>query len=386
MESSDRPIRFSYQARWIVSGLVIVLTIWFLFAVTHILPPFIAAIITAYLFNPLIGWLHRRTRVGRAVWIVILYIVAFIVLYSLFTALWPRIVQQSRDLAANAPIIIRELTIFFEQNQTIEIGEFVISLAPLEAQVIGLIRDGAGWLSGNVPKIVFSALESVIYLLVYLIITFYLLLQAPQLKAWTYHLIPAPYRREIGHLGSQIDQVFSAYIRGQLILIVIMSVLLYIPLSILKVPYALVIAVASGVLEILPIIGPWSAAGIAMTVALFQPVTPFGLSNVALAILLGIIYFVLRQIEDHFIIPNVMGPLVRLHPGVVIFAILAGGALAGAFGLFISIPIAAVIRIVLSYLYRKLTDQPEVPSDTDQPHVDVSTETVTGEMALGSQG
>jgi len=167
---------------------------------------------------------------------------------------------------------------------------------------------------------------------------------------------------------------------------VIMSVLLYIPLSILQVPYALVIAVASGVLEILPIIGPWSAAGIAMTVALFQPVTPFGLSNVAVAILLGIIYFVLRQIEDHFIIPNVMGPLVRLHPGVVIFAILAGGALAGAFGLFISIPIAAVIRIVLSYLYRKLTDQPEMPSDTDQPQVDATTETVTGEMALGSQG
>lgn len=386
MGQEERPIRFSYQAKWISSALIVVLTIWLLFAVTHILPPFIGAIITAYLFNPLIGWLHRRTRIGRAIWIIVLYIVAFFVLYSLFTALWPRIVQQSRDLAANAPVIIRELTIFFEQNQTIEVGDFVISLAPLEAQVIGLIRDVAGWLSGNVPKIVFSALESVIYLLVYLIITFYLLLQAPQLKAWSRSLIPAPYRREIGHLGYQIDRVFSAYIRGQLILIVIMSVLLYIPLSILQVPYALVIAVASGVLEILPIIGPWSAAGIAMTVALFQPVTPFGLSNVALAVLLGIIYFVLRQIEDHFIIPNVMGPLVRLHPGVVIFAILAGGALAGAFGLFISIPIAAVIRILLSYIYRKLTDQPETPSDTDQPHTAAQQEAVTGEVALGSQG
>ncbi|MGQ9483001.1 AI-2E family transporter [Chloroflexus sp.] len=386
MGQEERPIRFSYQAKWISGGLIVVLTIWLLFAVTHILPPFIGAIITAYLFNPLIGWLHRRTRIGRAIWIIVLYIVAFFVLYSLFTALWPRIVQQSRDLAANAPVIIRELTIFFEQNQTIEVGDFVISLAPLEAQVIGLIRDVAGWLSGNVPKIVFSALESVIYLLVYLIITFYLLLQAPQLKAWSRSLIPAPYRREIGHLGYQIDRVFSAYIRGQLILIVIMSVLLYIPLSLLQVPYALVIAVASGVLEILPIIGPWSAAGIAMTVAFFQPVTPFGLSNVALAVLLGIIYFVLRQIEDHFIIPNVMGPLVRLHPGVVIFAILAGGALAGAFGLFISIPIAAVIRILLSYIYRKLTDQPETPSDTDQPHTATRQEAVTGEVALGSQG
>lgn len=386
MDTESRPIRFSYQAKWISSAIVIALTILLLREVTHILPPFIGAIITAYLFNPLIGWLHRRTRIGRAVWIIVLYVVVGLTLYGLFTALWPHIVQQSRDLAANMPLIIRELTVLFAQNQSLEVGDLVISLAPLEAQVIGLIRDVAGWLSGNVPKIVFSALEGVIYLLVYLIITFYLLLQSPQLKVWTYHLIPPPYRREISHLGHQIDQVFSAYIRGQLILIMIMSVLLYIPLSILQVPYALVIAIASGVLEILPIIGPWSAAGIAMTVALFQPVTPFGLSNVALAVILGVIYFVLRQIEDHFIIPNVMGPLVRLHPGVVIFAILAGGALAGAFGLFISIPIAAVIRILLSYLYRKLTDQPEPPSDSDRPVAASQLEPATGEMALGSRG
>ncbi|WP_298402062.1 AI-2E family transporter [uncultured Chloroflexus sp.] len=384
MDTESRPIRFSYQAKWISSAIIVALAIVLVMGVSHILPPFIGAIITAYLFNPLVGWLHRRTRLGRALWIVVLYVVAGLALYSLFTALWPRIVQQSRDLAANAPIIIRELTVFFEQNQSVQVGDFEISLLPLEAQIIGVVRDIAGWLSGNVPKIVFSALESVIYLLVYLIITFYLLLQAPQLKEWVCKLIPAPYRREIGYLGYQIDRVFSAYIRGQLILIVIMSVLLYIPLSILQVPYALVIAVTSGVLEILPIIGPWSAAGIAMTVALFQPVTPFGLSNVALAVLLGIIYFVLRQIEDHFIIPNVMGPLVRLHPGVVIFAILAGGALAGAFGLFISIPIAATIRILLSYIYRKLTDQPEPPSDTDRPLTVAQPESVPSEVALGS--
>lgn len=94
------------------------------------------------------------------------------------------------------------------------------------------------------------------------------------------------------------------------------------------------------------------------------------------------------MIRRNVIFPHVMGPPVRLPLGIVIFAILAGGSrsLAGAFGLFISISIAAVIRIILNYLYRKLTDQPEVPSDTDQPQVDVPTETVTGEMALGSQG
>lgn len=361
MSVEPRPIRFSAQYKLIAVAIVVALTILLLLSVEHVLPPFIAAIITAYLFNPLVGWLDRRTGMGRAIWIVVLYVLAFLLLYALFTWLWPRVVQQSRDLAAAAPALVAQITTFFEGREQIEISGIVIDLAPLEEQVIGVVSDLGTWLSGNVPRLVFSALESVIFILVYLIITFYLLLQARQLKNWAASLIPAPYRTEIGSLGTQIDQVFSAYIRGQIILIVVMSVLLYIPLSILQVPYALVIAIASGVLEILPIIGPWSAAGIAMTVAMFQPDVPFGLSHVGLAALLGVIYFVLRQIEDHFIIPNVMGPLVRLHPAVVIFAILAGGAVAGAFGLFISIPVAAVIRILLSYIYRKLTDQPEPP-------------------------
>jgi predicted PurR-regulated permease PerM len=361
MQIEQKPIRFSPSIKLIAAAIVVILAVVFLRAVVHILAPFIAAIITAYLFNPLISWLHRRTRIGRAYWIAVLYVLAFLLIYLLVTWIWPRIVQQTSDLAAAAPDLVARIRALFEGREEIEIAGFVLNLAPLEEQLISVVRDLGAWLSGNVPGLVFSALETGIFVLVYLIITFYLLLHSGNLLRWATSLIPAPYRVEIGQLGRQIDQVFSAYIRGQLLLIIIMSVLLYIPLSILQVPYALVIAVASGVLEILPIIGPWSAAGIAMLVALFQPETPFGLSNIGLAALLGSIYFILRQIEDHFIIPNVMGPLVRLHPAVVIFAILAGGAIAGAFGLFISIPVAAVIRILLSYLYRKLTDQPEPP-------------------------
>ncbi|NTW01571.1 MAG: AI-2E family transporter [Oscillochloris sp.] len=362
MSYESQPIRFSAHYKLITAAVVISLAILFLLHIQHMLSPFIGAIITAYLFNPLVSWLERRTGMGRAIWIVVLYVLAFLLLYGLFTWIWPIIVEQTRDLARAAPSMATEISGFFEGREQIELGGFVIDLAPLEDQLISVVRDMGAWLSGNVPKLVFSALETVIYILVYLIVTFYLLLEAGQLKIWAANLIPPPYREEIGALGHQIDAVFSAYIRGQLMLIVIMSVLLYIPLSILKVPYALVIAVTSGTLEILPIIGPWSAAGIAITTTLFQTDIPFGLSTMGLATIMGVTYFILRQIEDHFIIPNVMGPLVRLHPAVVIFAILSGGALAGAFGLFISIPVAAIIRILLAYLYRKMTDQPEPPA------------------------
>jgi predicted PurR-regulated permease PerM len=362
MSTEQRPIRFSPQYKLIAVALIVVLTLWFLLAVKHMLTPFVAAIITAYLFNPLVAWLYRRTGVGRVLWIAVLYVLAFLVLYGLGTLIWPRVAQQSRDLASTAPVIAVQIQNFFRGREQIEFAGLIIDLAPIEEQLISVVSDLSRRASESVPHLVVSALETVLFALAYLIVTFYLLLQGGQLKRWAQNLVPPPYRAEIGALGTQIDQVCGAYIRGQLILVVLMAVLLYIPLSILQVPNALVIAIVSGVLEIVPIIGPWSAAGIAMSVALFQPVTPFGLSNLGLAAVLGLIYLVLRMIEENIILPQVMGPLVTLHPAVVIFALLAGGALLGPFGLFISIPVAAVVRIVLAYLYRKLTDQPEPPA------------------------
>jgi predicted PurR-regulated permease PerM len=357
MQVEPRPIRFSAHGKIITVALIVTLVILLITSVGHVLTPFIAAIITAYLFNPLITWLQQRTRLRRSFWIVILYILIFSLLYGLGTWVWPRIVYQYDDLVSRLPDLVTSMSDSFIDQDSIEVGMGVsIDLKPLEEQVIGFVSDLGRTLSENVPHLVFSALETVLYALVYLIVTFYLLLQSKELNRWVVNLIPACYRDEICELGGQIDHVLSAYIRGQLLLILIMSVLTYIPLTILDVPYALVIAIATGVLEIIPIIGPWSAAAIAMVVALFQPEVPFGLSNLGLAGLIGVIYFTLRQFEDSFIIPNVVGHLVKLHPAVVIFAILSGGAIAGALGLLIAIPLAAVIRILLSYLYPKITD------------------------------
>ena len=80
-----------------------------------------------------------------------------------------------------------------------------------------------------------------------------------------------------------------------------------------------------------------------------------------LVVVVGVSYFVLRMAEDNFIIPHVVGHAVHLHPVLVLFAILAGGALAGPFGLLIGIPAVAVVQLLLRYLYRKLVDAPALP-------------------------
>jgi predicted PurR-regulated permease PerM len=359
MQPDSKPIRLSTTGKTIAVALVVALTIYLLHEVHHILAPFIAAIIVAYLFNPLISLLYRRTGVSRALWILVLYVLAFALLYGVATLIVPRITAQYNSLVEQRFVIVQSIQGLFQQFQRVEFGGFVIDLAELEAQVVGVLNDILRSLPTAVPGLVFTAIESVVYLLVFMFVTFYLLLQSEQLMRWIYGLVPDPYRAEIMGLGHDIDGVLGAYIRGQLVLIVIMSVLLYIPLSILGVRYALVIAIISGVLEIVPFLGPWTAAGIAVAAALIQGHAPFGLSGPALAGVIGLIYLTLRLLEDNFIIPTLVGHFVKLHPTLVIFAALAGAALAGPFGLLVGIPVAAVIRILLSYLYRKLVDAPE---------------------------
>lgn len=364
MDIEAKPIRLPPVGKFIAIALVIAMALLLLQALGSgsVLSPFVAALITAYLFNPLVTWGHRRTGVSRAAWILLLYALLGTLIYVLVRYLGPMVTRQYRGLLATIPGIQNEIERLFTTNEAITIAGFSIRAADLsvvEKPLLDFVAQVGHSLSEVVPHIVFSALESVVLFVTYLIVTFYLLLQAPQIVEKTYGLVPAPYRAEIRGLGQQIDQILSGYVRGTLLLIPIMSVITFIALSILGVRYALVIAIASGFLEIIPLIGPWTAAGIAMTVSLFQATTPFGWSHALLAGVVGLTYFVLRMFEDNFIIPYVVGHAVKLHPVMVLFAILAGGALGGPFGLLIAIPTVAVVQLLLRYLYAKLVDSPD---------------------------
>lgn len=369
MHIEAKPIRFSPVAKFITVAIIVVLAIMLIRQLGAGMSPFVAGIITAYLFNPLISWLNRRTRIGRAIWILALYVLTGALLYLLGRFLGPLISQQFGELWNVLPSMFTRVSRMIEANQTIDFGGIMIDIGPIEEPVINFLREAGGWVSSEVPHLFATAFESVLLLVTYLIVTFYLLLQANQIVEGMYQLVPAQYRAEIRGLGEQIDSILSSYIRGTLLLIPIMSVFTYIALSILGVRYTLVLAIATGVLETIPLLGPWTAAGIAIIVSLFQPFTPFGWSHEVYAVVIGLTYFLLRTAEDAIIIPQVVGHAVHLHPVLVIFAIIAGGTIGGPFGLFVCIPVTAVIRLLLRYLYRKLVDAPDLPPpDSPTPH------------------
>ena len=362
-----QPIRLSILGKIITVALLVTLALWMLRSMGSAISPFVGAAITAYVFNPLIRMLAQRTRVSRAVWILALYFLIGILIYWLLQSVGPHFFRQFAELRRALPGFIAELRHQMTINQVVTFGGATFDLGPIERPVMNVLTELGRVAPEMVPHIFATAIESLLLFLTYLIVTFYFLLQSDQIVEWSYRLVPAQFRQEIRSLGSQIDMILSSYIRGTLILIPIMAVLTTIVLSVLGVRYALVLGIMTGFLEVIPLLGPWSAAGIAMTVALFQATTPFGWDHWLLVVVVGISYFVLRMSEDNFIIPHVVGHAVHLHPVLVLFAILAGGALGGPFGLFISIPTVAVARLLLRYIYHKLIDSPELPPPDTLP-------------------
>jgi predicted PurR-regulated permease PerM len=173
----------------------------------------------------------------------------------------------------------------------------------------------------------------------------YMLIDGHNFFRYVLRFVPVEHRPHVEHLSSQIHRVLGRYLRGQLVLIALMSFVTFVVLEwVFRLPYALWIGILTGILEVIPLLGPISAAAIACTIGFAQ-----GGPNEAAA--LAATYFVLRQIEDQGVMPLIVGRAVHVHPLVTIFAVLVGEKIAGVLGMILAVPIAAVVKVVLDYAY-----------------------------------
>jgi predicted PurR-regulated permease PerM len=150
-----------------------------------------------------------------------------------------------------------------------------------------------------------------------------------------------------------VDDLLSSYIRGQLVLCLIVGVLCTIVLVVFGVNLALLLGTVAGILEIIPILGPYLGAIPAVLMALIDK--PLRAVWVALA------FFAIQQTENTVLVPRVSGNAVRFHPAAVMVILVVGSEVAGLWGLLLSVPVAAVLRDVFRYLYVRTTEKGATP-------------------------
>ncbi len=351
-----------HQTRWgTTTKRVVVVAIAFvlLLAVTRageIVKPFVWAAILAYVLLPLVGLLERRLSVRRGLAATIVFVALLATIFGGARLLLPLAAAQLFDLQSSLPTLLA--------NAQLVISDSLSNVGIDQADDL-IFNQGTQDLAAQVARmalpIALGVLEFLLQLLIFLIASFFLLRDAPKLVEWIRGAIPAGQRRDLIPLLGEVNELLGRYVRGQLILIGIMWTVTTVGLTVLGVPYSLLLGFMTGILETIPIVGPITAGAVASLVALGHP-NPFGWSQIAYVGVVVVMYTILRHSEDYFVIPLVIGRIVRLHPAVVIFALLSGGAIFGLLGILLAVPAAATIRLVLIYVGAKLRDEDPYPA------------------------
>src|SRR5256712_6840684 len=277
--------RWSGTTKRVVVALFGFAALYIVYRAGDIVRPFVWAGILAYVLLPVVALLERRFAMPRTIAALIVFIALVATIIGGGRVLVPLAVDQLRDLQRTLPTLVANA-----QNTLAETADQV-GLEDLDALIVNFA--GVGDLTqmvarGAVPFIVGIG-HFLLELLVFLIATFFLLRDAPRLFQWFRRILPASQRNELIPLLSQVNALLGRYVRGQMFLIGVMSMATFIGLSILQVPFVLLLAVMTGVLEVMPIVGPITAGAIACLVALWHP-APWGLSQIWYVATVAVMY------------------------------------------------------------------------------------------------
>lgn len=346
--------RWSTSTKRVVLLVLAALVALLLWRTGDIVAPFIWAGILAYILIPLVNLLERR-GLSRGLSAAVVFACVLAAIISILRFAVPLAFAEIRDLQRSLPRLI--------ENAHQSIAVFTNGTVFDQLDEVLFVR-GLNQLLGIAPQFAVPFVAGVgrflLEFLIFLVGTFFFLRDGLRLRRTFTRLIPQSQRGEILPLLAQVSTLLGHYVRGQLLLVVIMATATTISLTLFALPYAFVLGIITGVLETIPIVGPITAGAIAVLVALGHQ-NPFGWTPVVYAALIAIVYTVLRHTEDYFVIPLVIGRIVRLHPAIVIFSLLAGGSIAGLLGILLAVPAAATARLVLIYISAKLRDKDPFP-------------------------
>ena len=365
LPASER-LRRAGVAAWSVIGVLILaaFSIWALLKIRIIFPPLVLALLIIYVLNPLVAALERR-GVPRALGVIGSYIVVLGGIALVVILLIPIVSAQVSDFADRWPSyrddalqFVNETAVSIEDRIGAQIdisqvscllgaGEGGTQDAPTTArcdQVTEVFRQQVVAQAGRITEIGSSILELLIIFVIGPLIALYLLIDLPKLARDLTALVPEGHRGEFTDLGTKMSRAVGGFFRGQLLVALIVGLLSALGFRIIGLPFWFVIGAIAGFFNLVPLIGPYIGGGLGFLIGTFS-------GGLSLGLRAALVELIVQQIDNHFVSPNVMRRTVNLHPVTVILALLAGGTLAGFWGVLLGVPAVAVGKVLLAHLW-----------------------------------
>ena len=320
---------------------------------THLFFLMVLSIFFAYLIDPLVKLIRRPFKerhleklMPRSAAIFIAYLLVFSVLGLAIASLAPKVIEQSKEFAASLPDYATSI-----QNRFSELGTRYKYQIPQQIQdeITGKISTIVGDLGTYITSFVFGSLlvNIVLYLpwlILVPILAFFLLKDVNLFRIALLRVFPSGrWRGRAEAVLNDVNKTLAAYTRAQLISCFIIGLICTIGFYIVGLQYALLFGILAGVLEFIPLIGPLTMAVIAITVAAFS-------DNPWKALYVAIFLIVLRILQDYVFYPRIVRESIHLHPLAIILSVLAGEQIAGIPGVFLSIPLVALLTVLYKHI------------------------------------
>jgi len=352
----------SLRMNWLIA---IALVGWLLYLLAPVLTPFVAAALLAYIGDPMADRL-QRLKLPRTLAVVAVFVFTFLFLGLLVLLVGPLIRTQVGALLDALPEIVRQVEqvwlpniaqmLDVEVGEDVGIGAFVARYGDMAGSwgskvLVGLTQSGG------------AVLAAVLSLFLVPILTFYLLRDWDSIMEHLAALIPSAQHDTVVGLARETDDMLGAFLRGQLLVMLALSIIYSVGLGLVGLEFAIAIGVVSGLVSFVPYLGFVFGIGLASLTVSLEPEPLWKLVGVVAT------FSIAQLLEGSLLTPKLVGDRIGLHPVLIIFAVAAGGQLFGFFGILLALPAAAVLSVLVRFAYyRYLKDHPEVVVEiADEP-------------------
>jgi predicted PurR-regulated permease PerM len=372
---------WSRTTKAIIASFSVVLVAIVLYRFRGLIQPLVLAAIIAFLLNPGINWAMRRLRLSRGWAVALVFVVVLLAAGAILGVGGFVVYDQTAQLVDDLPRLVTRVSDWVRDNLgvfTLRLGpySFDLNLSPSQLDPGTLVRQAFDYFrpavanGGSLAAQVATATVGVVStFFVMIMVSIYLAKDSPRIWGAISDVAHAPgYRADADRLIREFVRIWDRYLRGQVLLALAMFAIVSVVLWAMGVRYAFGLGLLSGLLEFLPILGPLIAGVAAVLVALFQDGNNLGLeSQVWFAVTVAAVMFALQQLEAAVLVPRFVGDALDLHPVIVIVVVLMGASLAGILGAVLAAPVAATVKLLAGYGWRKMFDQPPFP-DPEPPH------------------
>ena len=334
--------RITY-VRWTIIVVLAVFLVVLLWIAREGMYPFLLAVLLSYFLSPAVVWFERR-KVSRTISLILLYVFGGLVVCAFLWKGIPIFLREIESFIGSLPQISQQLESVVLSLERYQAEKFPPMVKHIIEQNINEAEMMIETSLGALIHRIIGLMEYTIGVAVSPIIAFYILHDWQRIRKSLFELLPIECRGTCGEIAAEVNHVLSGGIRGQVIISIFVGTAVTVGLYYFGVPYAILLGVLAGILDVIPYFGAIFGAVPAILFGLFiSPLT---------ALKVAILFFVVHQLESSIIHPNVVGDSIGMHPLAVLFFVFLGGEVGGLVGMVIGVPLAAIIKIIFHHIMR----------------------------------